>query len=290
MDINLIGNSQKIYMGSLMRYAMTFAGTVEELRGLGVRPSKGKGQNFLTDRKIADWIVDSADIQPDETVLEIGPGLGILTERLAKKAKNLLAIELDKRLAAHIHDRFGIEVIQADVLEVELPKFDKVVSNLPYQISSPITLKLLDAEFRKGILMYQKEFAQHLVASPGERAYSRISVMAGYRAECKIIKNVSKGCFHPVPKVDSAIVELVPRRAGFEVLDEDTFKDVVRALFSHKNRKVRNGIMAEHASLGIQKDESKRLAAEVPYSEERPVTLAPEKLAEISNYIYRPSK
>jgi len=270
-----------------MRYVMNFADTDATLRGLGVRPSKGKGQNFLTDENIADWIVERSGIRPHETVLEIGPGLGILTQRLANKTDRLVVIELEEALANHIKEKLGVQVIQGDAVEVEFPPFDKVVSNLPYQISSPITFKILDSDFKRGILMYQKEFAQHLVAQPGERAYSRISVMAGWRADCRIIKQVSRGCFNPVPKVDSAIVEIEPKEPDFEVLDQDHFKNMVRALFSHKNRKVRNGIMAEHKSLGLEKERAKQLAENSPYFDQRPVTLAPEKLAEISNYFYR---
>ena len=266
---------------------MTFEETGVELGNLGVRPSKSLGQNFLTDKNMADWIVQQADIQPHETILEIGPGLGILTERIKKFTQNIVAIELDRRLAEHIEEKYRIELILGDALQVNFPPFDKVVSNLPYQISSPITFKLLDTNFKKGILMYQKEFAQHLVAQPGERAYSRISVMAGYRADCKIIKHVPKGCFHPVPKIDSAIVEIVPKEADFEVLDEDNFKIIVRALFSHKNRKVRNGIVAEHKILKMEKDAAKKLAEKLPYYDRRPITLSAAQLAEISNYIFR---
>ncbi len=270
-----------------MRYAMTFSETGAKLENLGIRPSKRLGQNFLTDKNIADWIIQQADIQSHEKILEIGPGLGMLTERLARLTDNLTAIELDKRLAQHIQERFKIQVIQGDVLDIELPPFDKVVSNLPYQISSPITFKLLDTKFDRGILMYQKEFAQHLVAQPGERAYSRISVMAGYRANCKIIKLVPKGCFHPVPKIDSAIVKILPREADFEVLDDAIFRLIVRALFSHKNRKVRNGIVAEHKVLGFDKNAAKELAEKLPYFDRRPITLAPAQLAEISNAIFQ---
>ena len=270
-----------------MRCTMTFSRTGSELKELGLRPSRDMGQNFLTDSDIADWIVQQADISTDERVLEIGPGLGILTKRLKKLTGNLVVIELDKRLADHIEMKYRIEIILGDAVKVKFPEFDKVVSNLPYQISSPITFKILDMKFKKGVLMYQKEFAQHLVAQAGERAYSRISVMAGYRADCKIIKDVSKENFHPVPKVDSAVVEIIPRKADFEMLDEETFRIIVRALFSHKNRKVRNGIVAEHKVLGLEKDAAKELAEKLPYYDQRPITLAPAKLAEISNYIFK---
>ncbi len=270
-----------------MQYAMTFCRTGSELGELGLRPSKDLGQNFLTDSSIADWIVQQAEIQSDETILEIGPGLGILTKRISKLTNNFITIELDRKLAEHIQKKYSIKVIQGDAVQVEFPKFDKVISNLPYQISSPITFKILDTEFKKGILMYQKEFAQHLVAQAGQRTYSRISVMAGYRADCRIIKDVPKGCFHPVPKVDSAIVEIIPKKADFEMLNEETFRIVVRALFSHKNRKVRNGIMAEHKVLGMEKDAAKKLVEKLPHFDKRPITLAPAELAEISNYIFR---
>jgi 16S rRNA (adenine1518-N6/adenine1519-N6)-dimethyltransferase len=265
---------------------MNFSSVGDDLKSLGIRPSRSMGQNFLTDGSIADWIVARACILPDERVLEIGPGLGILTQRLALATKNLTVIELDRRLASNLQKSHTFEVIQGDALQVELPDFDKVVSNLPYQISSGITMRLLDKGFAKAVLMFQKEFAEHLVAKPGTSSYSRISVMAGYRAETKIVKHVSKGCFHPVPKVDSAIVELVPMPPKFEILDGHTFTETVRMLFSHKNRKVRNGIMAEHDGLGMDKEQAKALAEELPYKDMRPITLSPEKLAEIANKIY----
>lgn len=255
-----------------------------KLKSLGIRPSKNLGQSFLADASVADWIVSKACIGRADRVLEIGPGLGILTERLAKATESLTVIELDRRLAASLREK-GINVIQGDAMEVAFPEFDVMVSNLPYQISSGITMKLLDCRFRKAVLMFQKEFAEHLVAKPGQAAYSRISVMAGYRSETRILRHVPRGSFHPVPKVDSAIVEIVPRPPDFEIMDEGAFRKIVRVLFSHKNRKVRNGIAAEHAALGLGKDEAKALAETLPHRDERPVTLSPEQLAGIANAI-----
>jgi 16S rRNA (adenine1518-N6/adenine1519-N6)-dimethyltransferase len=264
---------------------MTFRGVGGDLKDLGIRPSRNLGQSFLTDESVADWMVARADIRRNDRVLEIGPGLGILTRRLAKLTDHLAVIELDKRLAEHIGREPNIRVIQGDAVQVELPEFDKTVSNLPYQISSPITLRLLEHGFSLALLMFQREFAQHLVASPGDAAYSRISVMAGYRSESHIVRDVPRGSFYPQPKVDSAIVEIVPREPDFDIADEALFRDEVRMLFSHKNRKVRNGIASEHAALGLEKDRAKELAEKLPYSDRRPVTLSPKELADIANFI-----
>ncbi len=255
----------------------------EELRSLGIRPSRSMGQHFLVEDKIADWMVDRAGINEGQHVLEIGPGLGILTDRILARTSRLTAIEKDERLAAHLEQKYGIDVIGADAMECPLPEFDKVVSNLPYQISSVITMKLLDQGFEKGLLMYQKEFADHLVARPGTRSYSRISVMTQYRAECAVVKVVSKGCFYPVPKVDSAIVEIMPRPPDFHIESGEIYRTIVRALFSHKNRKVRNGIMSERGQLGLTKDEARDMAEHLPHAVRRPVKLCPEELAEIAN-------
>jgi 16S rRNA (adenine1518-N6/adenine1519-N6)-dimethyltransferase len=279
-----INSWERYYKWSAYRCNMTSPGVGGELRKLGVRPSKNLGQNFLTDASVADWMVARAGILSSDRVLEIGPGLGILTERLSAAGGRLTAIELDRRFAADLRKR-GIDVIQGDAMEVELPEFDVVVSNLPYQISSGITMRLLDAGFRKALLMFQKEFAEHLVAPPGERKYSRISVMVAYRAKSEIVRSVPRGCFHPVPKVDSAIVEMVPRKPDFEIADESLYKETVRILFSHKNRKVRNGISAEHAALGLSKESAKGLAEELPFKNERPITLTPAQLAEVANAI-----
>ncbi len=274
-------------MGSTIRCKMSISKIGEELNKLGIRPSKKHGQHFLVDQNIADWIIKKAEIQSDEIVLEIGSGLGILTERLVSLTKSLIVIEKDERLSNHLSSKLGVDIINADALTIDLPEFDKVISNLPYQISSQITLKLLEQEFEKGILMFQKEFAEHLVAAPGKKAYSRISVMTQYKAACKIIKHVSKGHFYPVPKVDSAIVEVIPRPANYEVESFETFQEIIRVLFSHKNRKVRNGLISERKILGMDKQEARRVAEELPYANERPVKLSPKELAEITNAYYR---
>jgi len=256
------------------------------LRELGVKPARRLGQHFLKEDAIAIWMVEQAGISSHERILEIGPGLGILTKHLLTKTDKVTVVEKDRTLARYIEETYDLDVIIGDALQVELPEFDKAVSNLPYQISSGITMKVLETGFRSATMMYQKEFADHLVAAPGIKAYSRISVMTQYRARAKIIKKVPKGCFHPPPKVDSAVVQILPHTPEFHITSEDTFILIVRALFSHKNRTVRNGLISEHRQLGLEKDEIKGIAGSLPNSDKRPVKLSPAELAEIVNEYY----
>ncbi len=257
------------------------------MKKLNFMPSKKKGQHFLIDSNIARWQVDKADIESNETVLEIGAGLGILTRLILEKTENIIIIEKDPTLAGYLKNELGVEVICADVLDIELPEFDKVVSNLPYHISSEITAKLLAHDFDRGILMFQKEFAKHLVAKPGSRAYSRISVLAGYHADSEIVKLVPKGAFYPVPKVDSAVVEIVPRAPEFTPPDKDFYFLVVRVIFSHKNRKIRNALVSEHRQLGASKVDLKSMVDDIPHADERAVTLSPIQINDIADMLVK---
>ena len=204
------------------------------------------GQNFLIDPNIAQLEVDYADIKKDDIVLEVGPGRGILTNILAKSVEKVIAVEIDKNLLESLKETLpsNVTLIHSDVLKLDfenLPKFNKVVSNLPYQISSPFTFKLLDYSFDLAILAYQKEFAERIVAKPGSKKYSRLSVNVYYKSECSLLRIVSKSVFYPIPKVDSAIVKLVPRKTpAFCVENEKFFKDFVNVIFSHRRKKIKN--------------------------------------------------
>jgi 16S rRNA (adenine1518-N6/adenine1519-N6)-dimethyltransferase len=167
------------------------------------------GQHLLVDKRVAERQAGYAGLTEADTVLEIGPGKGILTRALAARAGKVVAIEKDESFIPSLSNLPGnVEVIIADALVYPLPRFDKVVSNLPYVISSPITFRLLESDFRLAILMYQMEFAQRMVARPGTEHYSRLSVSAQHRAECKIEFKVSRAAFYPQPKVDSAVVRI----------------------------------------------------------------------------------
>jgi 16S rRNA (adenine1518-N6/adenine1519-N6)-dimethyltransferase len=202
------------------------------------------------DTSVAKRAVDFASLTKDDVVLEIGPGKGILTRLLAERAGSVIAIEKDRKFIPLLSNLAGnVEVILADAVKYPFPKFSKVVSNLPYVISSSITFKLLESRFSLGILMYQKEFADRMQAHVGSEDYSRLSVEVFRRAECRVLMNVSPAAFAPQPKVRSAIIELRPRPCPFEIKDGELFSAVTRALFSHRRKSVRNAIISEEKAL-----------------------------------------
>ncbi|MBP1908723.1 16S rRNA (adenine(1518)-N(6)/adenine(1519)-N(6))-dimethyltransferase RsmA [Methanolobus bombayensis] len=262
----------------------------EILRKYGIRGGY-HDQHFLIDERVLDRIVDSADIKSHETILEIGAGIGNLTERLMAKAGHVIAVERDPELIYVLKDRFGesdkLTLIHGDVLDVEFPAFDKVVANLPYSISSEITFKLFRYNFKLAILMYQYEFAQRLVAHANSKDYSRLSVNAHYFADTSMIMKIPRGAFSPPPEVLSAVVELKPRPSYFEVLDEKYFLDFVTAVFGQRRKKMRNSILKNKQLLGI--DDMKEFIHELPQEllDKRPENLEPEEFAELANMMFR---
>jgi 16S rRNA (adenine1518-N6/adenine1519-N6)-dimethyltransferase len=241
------------------------------------------GQNFLIDKNIAKRELEYAEIKKNDVVLEIGPGNGILTKLLAEKAKQVIAIEIDDQLVSNLRKILpdNVLLIHEDALKVnyqELPSFNKIVSNLPFQISSPITFKLLELDFNLALLIYQKEFANRMVANPGNKHYSRLSVGVYYKAKCEIIENISKSCFHPKPLVDASVVKLIPLKSPpFPVLNERFFFDITRELFNHRRKIIKNTLEGIFDNINLRN---------VPYVNSRVETLSPEKISELCNILY----
>jgi 16S rRNA (adenine1518-N6/adenine1519-N6)-dimethyltransferase len=252
----------------------------EILAQLGASPSKGMGQNFLIDDRVAERQVEFAAVGKEDTVLEIGPGLGVLTHKLAERAGQVVAVEMDRKLAEYLRTKLpsNVELIVGDALEIDLPPFDKVVSNLPYSISSPIIFKLLDHEFERAVVMLQKEFADRMVASPDTDDYSRLTVNVYYRAECRVLEKVPKSRFWPMPKVDSAVVELRPRPPPFPVRDEKLFLKLVELLFQQRRKKIGTVLRMK----GMMSAEQR---SAVPYADERVEVLSPEQIGELSDAV-----
>lgn len=259
------------------------------LKKHGVKPNKRLGQNFIIDQDVLLREISYADIKKSDTILEVGPGVGNLTELLAKSAAKVFAVEMDARMIEILKARVGdkVRIIKGDFLKIEIPRFDKVVSNIPYSISSPLTFRLLSYDFKRAILTYQKEFAERMVANPGEKNYSRLSVATYYFANAEILELLAPEAFYPRPGVDSAIVKLTPKKRKPFKVNELLYFDMLRGLFSHKKKTLKRALF--FALRDVFDMESKDRRKEIVESfnekllERRVFTLSPEELAEICN-------
>ncbi|WCJ22312.1 Dimethyladenosine transferase [Euphorbia peplus] len=210
----------------------------------GVSFHKSKGQHILKNPLLVDAIVQKSGIKSTDVILEIGPGTGNLTKKLLEAGKMVIAVEIDSRMVLELQRRFQgtpfatkLKVIQGDVLKTDLPYFDICVANIPYQISSPLTFKLLNHQpsFRCAIIMFQKEFAMRLVAQPGDTLYCRLSVNTQLYARVFHLLKVGKNNFRPPPKVDSSVVRIEPRKPRPQVNLKE-WDGFIRICFIRKNK------------------------------------------------------
>ncbi|WP_296879111.1 16S rRNA (adenine(1518)-N(6)/adenine(1519)-N(6))-dimethyltransferase RsmA [uncultured Methanobrevibacter sp.] len=261
----------------------------------GITLNRNLGQNYLIDKNKRDQIIGFGDIDKRDTVLEIGTGIGTLTIEIAKKAKKVIAIEQDENICKILAKRLkdekidNVELINDDALKVDFPKFNKIISNLPYQISSPITFKFLNYDFDLAVLMYQKEFADRMNGEVGSKNYSRLSAMLYFRCNVEKLTDVSSESFIPKPKIDSTVVKLTPKEN--EITDEDfrTYSNFTKALFQHRNKKIRNALIDSRHIIGkIDKKILKKRLNEIEddrlndYLSKRVVVLAPEEILYLS--------
>ncbi len=274
------------------------ARTLALLRRHGIRLSKRAGQHHVIDSSLLERMVGYAELSRGDTVLEIGAGTGNLTRLLAERAGKVVTIERDRRLFELLRKELrrypNVGLVHGDALRVELPRFDKVVANLPYGISSDITFRLLDHDFKLAVLMYQREFAKRLVASPGSADYSRLTVNVFYRAQVELLEDVPPSAFVPQPEVMSTVVRLRPRAPPFRVADERIFFNVVRALFQHRRQLVRNAL---YHSFGVvfpsrvmSKAERRALidrALPKELAQAHVMDLAPEKFGAIADHLHK---
>lgn len=235
---------------------------IKPTRSESNRPKKRWGQNFLIDPNISRKILDCAEIQMGEPIIEIGPGRGILTLELLAHGAKVTAIEIDRDLiqtireGAKTFDKSEIRkrdlcLIQGNALAYayqNLPAPYKVVANLPYNISSPILFRLLQEKTRisRMVLMLQKELAERIVAAVGKKSYGALSIIVQYYADVKILFTVSPTCFWPRPKVASAVVLLLPLPTPrIKVQDEDLFINIVKGAFQHRRKQLTNALICE---------------------------------------------
>jgi 16S rRNA (adenine1518-N6/adenine1519-N6)-dimethyltransferase len=229
------------------------------LRELQLRPQKQLGQNFLVDRRVLKQILAVAEIGSEDTVLEVGSGLGTLTQALAEQAQRVVAVEVDERLVAILRQRLeafpNTEIVLGDILALDIaglvqeePAHDgpcyKVVANIPYYITSAVLRHLLEASVRPQliVLMVQREVAQRIVAKPGQMSLLAVSVQ--FYGQPRLVSRVSARSFYPVPKVDSAIVRIDPHeQLPVDAGDITPFFDVVRAGFAQRRKQLRNALV-----------------------------------------------
>lgn len=271
--------------------------TKKILQDNGIRLNKNLGQNYLIDDFKRKKIIKYANLTENDTVLEIGPGIGTLTIKLAEEARKVIAIEQDASIFKILSERLekegidNVELINGDAVKVDFPPFNKIVSNLPYQISSPITFKFLNHDFDLAVLMYQKEFADRMNGKVGTKEYSRLSAMLYFKAKVDFLTSVSRESFIPSPKVDSAVVKLTPKSE--EISDEDfkAYSKVVKALFQHRNKKARNALIDSRSQIGFKdKKELKSLLIDLEDNDDelkelllkRTITLSPEEIMKIA--------
>ncbi len=231
----------------------------------GFHFSKAKGQNFLIGRWVPERIAEEAGVDETAGVLEIGPGIGPLTQQLALRAGKVCAVEVDERLkpilALTVGEFSNTEILWSDILKQNIPalvqeKFPGLrpmaCANLPYYITSPILTALLEAEcFRSVTVMVQKEVAQRIAAQPGSPDYSAFSIFCQYYAQPEILFDVPAGCFLPQPKVTSAVITLkVREEKPWDIPEPEIFFRAVRASFAMRRKKLQNGLASGFPQLG----------------------------------------
>ena len=273
--------------------------TIKEIMNrYGFKFSKKFGQNFLIDKNIIDSICDKSEINDRDGVIEIGPGIGVLTYEMAKRAKKVVAIEIDKKLIPILEENMkefdNFKLYNSDIMKMDLNKLIKeefngmnvkVVANLPYYITTPIIMKLLEEKLRidKIVVMVQKEVAERFSSGPGKKSYGAITLAINYYAKEKIILDVPKSVFMPSPKVDSAVIELdIYDEPKVEVKDANLMFSIIKAAFSQRRKTVLNAISS--ANLGIDKDRIKKIFNENEFDpKRRGETFSLEEFAKISD-------
>ena len=238
---------------------------------------KGLGQNFLFDEHYLNSIVDSSNISKDDVIIEIGPGLGVLTTRIAERAKKVYAIEIDSNIANILpeitSDYDNIEVINQDVMKFDLntitEKYDsvKVIANLPYYITTPIVMKILEEtkNLKSIVIMIQKEVAQRLVAKPNTKDYGAITLAITYHTDASIKFTVPAGAFVPAPKVESAVVVLdILDKKRVDVDNEKLLFKIIKAAFGQRRKTLVNALSN---NFPLSKDVIKNVLTELGLSE-----------------------
>ena len=272
------------------------------LRKFNLSPSKSLGQNFLIDQGILKSIVQAAELTKEDVVLEIGPGLGSLTAELAESAGSVLAVEIDKRLVPILRETLkgydNIRIINADILQLDpaaefgdvSPGRLKIVANLPYYITTPVIMKLLESGIKAKtmVLMVQKEVADRMKASPGGKDYGALSVAVQYYSKPSVVQEVPPQSFIPKPEVYSSVIKLeLYDKPPVELYDEMLFFRLVKAAFGQRRKTLVNALN-NAGYFSLDKEEIKRMLEKTGIGEkQRGETLSLEQFAQLANLIFK---
>ena len=277
--------------------------TIEVLQKYNFNFQKKFGQNFLIDTSVLEEIIDAAEITKDDFVLEIGPGIGTMTQYLCEAAREVVAVEIDTNLIPILKDTLSaydnVEVLNQDILKVDIASLAKernndrpikVVANLPYYITTPIIMGLFESRvpIDSITIMVQKEVADRMQEGPGSKEYGALSLAVQYYAKPEIVVNVPPSCFMPQPKVGSAVIRLTRHeQSPVEVEDEKLMFQVIRASFNQRRKTLANGLN-NFGGFGLSKEEIQTCIEElgVPVNI-RGEALSLEQFAELANIINR---
>lgn len=243
----------------------------------------------MVEPSIFQCMTDYASLNQNDIVLDIGAGLGFLTRFLADRCERVLAVEIDAGLVRVLREQLGdlpnLEIIEGDLLKVQISKFNKVVSIPPYHISSSLLSWLFSKNFECILLIFQKEFANRLVASVGSEDYSWLTVVTYYHTEVERLDELPKRMFYPQPEVNSIIIRLKPKKPPpFNLKNKVLFKQFVQALFTQRNRKVRNAVVPFIKSKHVTTvEKAAKLADSLPFHDKRVRELAPEDFGALAN-------
>ncbi|WXR63100.1 16S rRNA (adenine(1518)-N(6)/adenine(1519)-N(6))-dimethyltransferase RsmA [Peptostreptococcaceae bacterium AGR-M142] len=265
----------------------------------GFKFSKSLGQNFLIDNNILNKIVDSALIEEDDYVIEVGPGIGTLTREIAKRAKKVIAVEIDKTLIPILEETLAdfdnASVVNEDILKLDIKKlideeFEgkrvKLVANLPYYVTTPIIMRFLEEEIplKNMVVMIQKEVGERIESKPNKKTYGALSVGVQFYSSVDIIGIVPKTVFIPQPKVDSIVIRLnIYEQLPYKVSDRKKFFKIVRGAFAQRRKTLLNTLSS---SLSISKDEIKELVKDEIDLKRRGETLSIEEFVKLYELIY----
>ncbi|MFX0013637.1 MAG: 16S rRNA (adenine(1518)-N(6)/adenine(1519)-N(6))-dimethyltransferase RsmA [Promethearchaeota archaeon] len=270
--------------GNLKKYTKTI------VQKYAITPSKSSGQNFVIEKAVIDALLSVVDTSQEDIIVEVGTGIGTLTYFLLQKCQKVFSFEIDPILSSIVKKEFinygeKLKIISGDFLNLEIPPHQKLISNLPFNISSPFIKKITTIENRPEImaLTLQREFANHLCAKPGDSSYSRISVFSSYSYKFELIQTFPPHYFTPRPKVQSALVRGTKLKSP-EIIKDKNFFEFLTRLFCRKHKKVRNNLQIYAKQ--YSRDQRKLFMNELDrleYHSRKPISLSPSEILDLFN-------